>query len=99
MSGGCGGGGGGGVGGVAHACNRITSVEHHKYPPGQHEMMTAGKRIPVSEEVRTSLSEMKKPGQTVDELLSVIIGHEKERRFLAEMATIEAEGTFVEFAP
>ncbi len=61
--------------------------------------MTATKRIPVSEQVWTSLSELKEPGQTYDVLLTEIIEHEKERRFLADMATIEAEGDFVEFAP
>jgi len=61
--------------------------------------MTATKRIPVSESVWTSLSDMKKPGQTYDGLLAEIIIHEKERRFLVEMAAIEAEGDFVAFAP
>ena len=61
--------------------------------------MAATKRIPVSEQVWTSLSDMKKPGQTFDRLLSDIVEHEKDRRFLAEMAAIEAEGNFVEFAP
>lgn len=61
--------------------------------------MTATKRIPVSESVWTSLSDMNKPGQTYDGLLTEIIVHEKERRFLVEMAAIEVEGDFVEFAP
>ena len=60
--------------------------------------MTATKRIPVSEPVWTTLSDMKKPGQTYDGLLSEIIEHEKDRRFLEEMATIEAKRDFVEFA-
>ena len=60
--------------------------------------MTPGKRIPVSETFWTSLSDMKKPAQTDDGLLSGTIEHEMERRFLAEMAAIEAEGDFVEFA-
>lgn len=59
--------------------------------------MTATKRIPVSEPVWTSLSDLKKPGQTYDRLLAEIIEYEKERRFLAEMAAIEAEADFVEF--
>ncbi|KAF1073297.1 hypothetical protein [Methanogenium sp. MK-MG] len=61
--------------------------------------MTATKRIPVSEPVWISLSDMKKPGQTYDGLLAEIIEHEKERRFLVDMAAIEAERDFVEFAP
>lgn len=61
--------------------------------------MTTTKRIPVSESVWISLSDMKTPGQTYDGLLAEIIDHEKERRFLAEMTAIEAEGDFVEFAP
>lgn len=60
--------------------------------------MTAIKRIPVSEPVWTSLSDLKKTGQTYDELLAEIIEHEKEHRFLAEMAAIEEEADFVEFA-
>ena len=61
--------------------------------------MTATKRIPVSEEVWRSLSELKGPGQTFDGLLAEIILHEKDRRFRAEMAGIEAEEDFVEFVP
>jgi predicted CopG family antitoxin len=61
--------------------------------------MTPTKHIPVSGEVWASLSELKGPGQTFDELLAEIILHEKERRFLTEMAAIEAEGDFVEFVP
>ena len=61
--------------------------------------MVAIKRIPVSESVWLSLSDMKKPGQTYDGLISEMIEHEKERRFLMEMASIEAETNYVEFAP
>lgn len=76
-----------------------TSVQFYKYSIHKYGDMTATKRIPVSEQVWTSLSDMKKPGQTFDRLLYEIVEHEKERRFLAEMAAIEAEGNFVEFAP
>lgn len=60
--------------------------------------MTATKRIPVSEPVWTSLTDLKKPGQTYDELLAEIIEHEKEHHFLVEMAAIEKKADFVEFA-
>ncbi|MDE4908867.1 hypothetical protein L0665_09640 [Methanogenium marinum] len=56
----------------------ITSVQSHKYLCHRQENMTATKRIPVSEPVWTSLSELKKPGQTFDGLLAEIIGNEKE---------------------
>jgi len=62
-------------------------------------IMTATKRIPVSETVWSEISGMKEPGQTFDVLLSKMIEHEKKRRFIEDMDRIEAEGDFVEFKP
>ena len=67
----------------------------HQY---KQEHMTTTKHIPVSEQTRDSLRELKKPGQTYDGLLADLVEHEKERRFLMEMTAIKAEGDFVEFA-
>lgn len=58
--------------------------------------MTATKRIPVSEGVWEDISELKRPGQTFDDLLAQMVEQEKKRRFLEEMDRIEAEGDFVE---
>ena len=61
-------------------------------------IMTADKLIPVSETVWSCLTEMKRPGQTYDEVLSEIIEREKERRFLDDIAAIvEEEGDFDDF--
>jgi len=58
--------------------------------------MAAIKRIPVSEEVWAAVSELKRPGQTFDDLLSQMVEQEKKRRLIEEMDSIEAEGDFVE---
>jgi predicted CopG family antitoxin len=59
-------------------------------------IMAATKRIPVSEEVWAEISELKRPGQTFDDLLSQMAEQEKKRRFIEDMDRIEAEGDFVE---
>ena len=58
--------------------------------------MAATKRIPVSEEVWAEISELKRPGQTFDDLLAQMAEQEKKRRFIEDMDRIEAEGDFVE---
>ncbi|RLI79952.1 hypothetical protein DRP07_09635 [Archaeoglobales archaeon] len=58
--------------------------------------MNATKRIPVSESVWKELSELKKPGQTFDELLSEIVEREKKYRLMQDMKRIEEEGEFEE---
>jgi len=58
--------------------------------------MAATRRIPVSEGVWAELSELKRPGQTFDDLLSSMVEQEKKRRFIEDMDRIEAEGDFVE---
>ena len=59
-------------------------------------IMAATKRIPVSEGVWEQVSELKRPGQTFDDLLSSMVEQEKKRRFIEDMDRIEAEGDFVE---
>jgi hypothetical protein len=61
--------------------------------------MTATKRIPVSEPVWAELSGLRAPGQTYDELLAVMVEHEKKKRLLEDIDRIEAEADFVEFRP
>jgi len=58
--------------------------------------MVATKRIPVSESVWRELSELKKPGQTFDQLLNEIVEREKKYRLMQDMKRIEEEGEFVE---
>jgi len=58
--------------------------------------MTVTKRIPVSEEIWASLSELKRPGQTFDGLLAAMVDREKKARLRADMERIEAEDEFVE---
>jgi predicted CopG family antitoxin len=59
-------------------------------------VMVATKRIPVSEGVWEDISDLKRPGQTFDDLLSRMVELEKKRRFIEDMDRIEAEGDFVE---
>ena len=59
-------------------------------------VMTATKRIPVSEKIWRELSELKQPGQTFDQLLSEIIEREKKYRLIQDMKRIEGEEEFVE---
>ncbi|KDE54730.1 hypothetical protein [Methanoculleus sp. MH98A] len=58
--------------------------------------MAATKRIPVSEGIWAEISELKRPGQTFDDLLSHMVEQEKKRRFIEDMDRIEAAGDFVE---
>jgi predicted CopG family antitoxin len=58
--------------------------------------MTAIKRISISEEIWKELSELKKAGQTFDELLNEIIEREKKYRLQQDMKKIEATEEFVE---
>jgi predicted CopG family antitoxin len=60
--------------------------------------MGATKRIPVTEKVWAEISELKKPGQTFDELLSAMAEHEKKIRLVADMKHIEERCDFVEMS-
>jgi predicted CopG family antitoxin len=60
--------------------------------------MTATKRIPVSEEIWASLSELKRPGETFNGLLAAMVDREKKARLRADMKRVEEEGEFVELA-
>ena len=59
-------------------------------------IMTATRQIPVSERVWEDISDLKRPGQTFDDLLAHMVEQEKKRRFIEDMDRIEAEGDFVE---
>lgn len=61
--------------------------------------MTTNKRIPVSESVWRKLSELKKPGQTFDQLLDDLIEREKMHQLLQDMKRIEEEEEFVGLEP
>jgi hypothetical protein len=55
----------------------------------------ATKRIPVTEEIWESLSDLKRPGQTYDLLLSELIALKQEHDFLTHMEEIERSGEFI----
>jgi predicted CopG family antitoxin len=55
----------------------------------------ANKRIPVTEEIWESLSELKRPGQTYDHLLSEMIALKQERDFLTHIEEIERTSEFM----
>lgn len=55
----------------------------------------ATKRIPVTEEIWKSLAELKKHGQTYDQLLAEMIALKQERDFLAHIEELEKHGEFV----
>jgi hypothetical protein len=56
---------------------------------------TANKRIPVTENIWSALSDLKKPGQTYDSLLVEMIVIKQEHDFLAQIEEIEKTGKFV----
>lgn len=58
-------------------------------------IMSAVKRIPVTEPVWKELSEMRTAGQTYTELLEELMESRKKDRLAADMKRIEEEGTFV----
>ncbi len=55
----------------------------------------ATKRIPVTLETWEKLSEMKRPGQTYDELPGQMIVHEQCIRFHDDMVKAEQHGKFI----
>ena len=55
----------------------------------------ANKRIPVTEAIWESLADLKKHGQTYDQLLAEMIALKQERDFLAHIEEIEKHGEFV----
>lgn len=57
--------------------------------------MSAEKRIPVTEETWEELGELKKSGQTWDELLEVLAQEHKKARFVREMDAIRENQEFV----
>ncbi|MDP2797197.1 MAG: hypothetical protein Q8N94_06785 [Methanoregula sp.] len=59
---------------------------------------SATKRIPVTEVIWESLADMKKHGQTYDQLLAEMIALKQERDFLAHIEEIEKHGKFISLA-
>jgi predicted CopG family antitoxin len=55
----------------------------------------ANKRIPVTEAIWESLADLKKHGQTYDQLLAELIALKQERDFLAHIEEIEKHGEFI----
>jgi predicted CopG family antitoxin len=55
----------------------------------------ANKRIPVTEEIWESLADLKKHGQTYDQLLAELIALKQEHDFLAHIEEIEKHGEFL----
>jgi predicted CopG family antitoxin len=58
----------------------------------------ANKRIPVTPEVWESLSKLKRPGQTYDNLLEEMIALKEAHDFLMQLQKIERTGDFVSLA-
>jgi predicted CopG family antitoxin len=55
----------------------------------------ATSRIPVSRNVWASLSSLRKPGETYNDLLEEMIEREKKRRLFEDMDRIEKRSKFV----
>jgi hypothetical protein len=55
----------------------------------------ASKRIPVTEEIWESLSDLKRPGQTYDGLLSEMIAIKQEHDFLTHLEEVKKTGEFM----
>ncbi len=58
-------------------------------------VMTAVKRIPVSESIWKELSEMRKAGQTYDELLAELVDRVKKLRLAEDIRRLEEENEYV----
>jgi predicted CopG family antitoxin len=58
-------------------------------------VMTAVKRIPVSEAIWKELSEMRKAGQTYDELLAELVDRVKKARLAEDIRRLEEECEYV----
>ena len=52
--------------------------------------MSADKRIPVTEETRKELHELKEPGQTYDELLQELAQHRRRQELEQRLQELEA---------
>ena len=57
------------------------------------------KRIPIKEPTWRDLHDLKKAGQSYDELISEMIGRERDFREWKMIVEIENEGEFVPFNP
>ncbi len=57
--------------------------------------MAAIKRIPVSETIWKELSEMRKAGQTYDELLAELVDRVKKARLADDIRRLEEESEYV----
>ena len=73
--------------------NKVASTTN-RMPKARH--MLATKRIPVSPNVWSELSSLKKAGETYDSLLADMIEREKKQRLVSDLKRIEARGKFVE---
>ena len=62
----------------------------------QKTIMSATKKISVSEEVWRELQALKKPNQTFNDLLIELLDREKKRKLVRDMKKIEEEEEFVE---
>lgn len=58
-------------------------------------MSKAEKRIPVTEERWEELHDLKRPGQTYDELLAELVEEHKKARLFRDMDRIRQENDFV----
>jgi hypothetical protein len=61
--------------------------------------MLATKRVAVTEPVWAELSDLRKPGETFNQLLAEMIDREKKARLIEHLKRIADEGDFVELPP
>jgi predicted CopG family antitoxin len=61
--------------------------------------MLATKRVAVTEPVWAELSDLRKPGETFNQLLAEMIEREKKARLIEHLKQIADEGDFVELPP
>ena len=61
--------------------------------------MLATKRVAVTEPVWAELSDLRKPGETFNQLLAEMIEREKKARLIEHLKQVADEGDYVELPP
>jgi hypothetical protein len=61
--------------------------------------MLATKRVAVTEPVWADLSDLRRPGETFNQLLAEMIKREKKARLIKHLKQIADEGDYVELPP
>ena len=61
--------------------------------------MIASKRLAVTEQVWSDLSDLRRPGESFSQLLADMVEREKKARLIAHLKQIADEGSYVKFPP